>query len=253
MTEREMEDLLWNHPEKFLNERLRQFNRQQRSTIGRSDLIFVDGLDRFLVVEIEKGKLSREAIFQVTDYFGVVKKEHPDKPVKLMVIANAIPDERRLACERQNITWVEVPEKRFRDVAELVGYPFASEPSNSESGEKNDSKSSYLVRMNDATKLRQHGITHALRRDFDRQQLASLIGQFSSVIRRQRDNSLAIKLRRDFLESESNSLSRDTVYQLAKWCKTTNPLYFDGMEVARRISTLRFGVVVDRDEFERKR
>src|SRR5215469_2912371 len=93
MTEKEMEDLLWSHPEKFLNEPLKQFTRQQRSSIGRSDLIFVDGLDRFLVVELKKDKLTREAIFQVVDYFGAMKKAYPDKPVELLVIANSILEE----------------------------------------------------------------------------------------------------------------------------------------------------------------
>ena len=36
--------------------------------------------------------------------------------------------------------------------------------------------------------------------------------------------------------------------QLAKWCKTENPLYWDGMEVARKISQLLFGCVLDRPQ-----
>ena len=47
MTEREMEDLLWEHPEKFLNEPLKQFQRQPASSVGRADLIFLDRIGRF--------------------------------------------------------------------------------------------------------------------------------------------------------------------------------------------------------------
>lgn len=127
MTEREMEDLLWNHPEKLLNETLNQFSRQQRSRMGRSDLVFVDRLNRLLVVEVKKGTLPRGAIDQLHDYFGVLKREFPDRPVELMVVAHRIPDERRLACDKYDIEAREVSEKKFRDVAQEVGYKFDPE------------------------------------------------------------------------------------------------------------------------------
>lgn len=129
MTEREMEDLLWNHPDKLLNERFTQFKRQPSSHVGRADLIFKDRLDRLVVVELKRGKLGRGAIEQLHDYFGMVKKEFPDEPVELMVVANSIPEERRLACEKVDIEWREISEKKFRDVAEEVGYIFDSEKS----------------------------------------------------------------------------------------------------------------------------
>jgi len=44
-----------------------------------------------------------------------------------MVIANRIPPERKLACEHHNIDAVEIPQKKFRDIAEEVGYVFKSE------------------------------------------------------------------------------------------------------------------------------
>ena len=131
MTEREMEDLLWEHPEKLLLEPLRQFRRQAVSSVGRSDVVFTDRLDRLLVVEIKRGRLPRGAIEQLHDYFGTLKREFPDRPVELMVVANSIPEERRLACERLNIEPREISEKRFRDIAAEVGYSFASEVTHS--------------------------------------------------------------------------------------------------------------------------
>jgi hypothetical protein len=129
MMEREMEDLLWDHPEKLLGEQLSRFERQAGSGVGRADLIFIDRLGRFLVVEVKRGKLQRGAIDQLYDYYGVMKRRFPDKVVELMVVANQIPDERRLACDRWDIETREISDKRFRDVASEVGYTFASENS----------------------------------------------------------------------------------------------------------------------------
>ena len=127
MTEREMEDLLWEHAQKFLNEPLDQFQRQPSSGVGRADLVFIDRLGRLLVVELKRETLERGAIAQLVDYYGMMKSRFPDRCVELMVIANRIPLERRLACEQYNITPVEIPAKKFRDVAAEVGYIFKSE------------------------------------------------------------------------------------------------------------------------------
>jgi hypothetical protein len=130
MVEREMQELLWEHPEKLLNEPLAKFRWEASSPVGRADLVFTDRLDRLLVVEVKKGALPRGAIDQLHDYFGMVKREFPDQPVELMVVANRIPEERRLACEKYEIEAREIPEKKFRDVAQEVGYELASEKQN---------------------------------------------------------------------------------------------------------------------------
>jgi hypothetical protein len=127
MTEREMEDLLWTYPQKFVNESLTQFERQPSSEVGRADLVFIDRIGRLLVVELKRGTLERGAILQLVDYFGMMKSRLPNKCVELMVVANRIPVERRLACEQYDVTAMEIPQKKFRDVAEEVGYTFTSE------------------------------------------------------------------------------------------------------------------------------
>jgi hypothetical protein len=127
MTESEMEDLLWEHTEKLLDEKLTKFKRQQTSAVGRSDLIFKDSIGRFLVVEIKRGTLRRGAIPQLLDYYGMMKSRFPNEVVELMVIANEIPKERRLACEQYNIEPREISVKRFRDIANEVNYIFRSE------------------------------------------------------------------------------------------------------------------------------
>lgn len=132
MTEREMQELLWNHPDKLLNEPLAKFRWEPQSQVGRADLVFKDRRDRLLVVEVKRGKLGRGVIDQLLDYFGMMKREFPDKPVELMVVANSIPEERRLSCDQYNIEWREISEKKFRDVAGEIGYAFASEKHDTE-------------------------------------------------------------------------------------------------------------------------
>lgn len=127
MIEREMQELLWKYPEKFLNEPLKQFAWETSSDIGRADLVFEDKFGRLLIIEVKRGKLPREAIGQLLDYFGMMKLRYPDKPVEMMVVAWTIPPERRLTCESRDILCREIGEKTFRDVAEQVGYVFSSE------------------------------------------------------------------------------------------------------------------------------
>jgi hypothetical protein len=70
MTEREMEDLLWEHAELLLKEPLKPYQRQQSSGVSRADLVLVESLGRLLVIEVKKGVLPRGAIPQAMDHFG---------------------------------------------------------------------------------------------------------------------------------------------------------------------------------------
>jgi len=88
-----------------------------------------------------------------------------------------------------------------------------------------------------------------LHNNFDRVELRSLMGKFESVVKREQDRSLARHLRRDFIDSDPSLHNRNTVRtieQLAKWCKTDG-IYSEGMEIARQISRLLFGEVLDRE------
>jgi hypothetical protein len=84
---------------------------------------------------------------------------------------------------------------------------------------------------------------------FDRNALICLIGQFRSAIKRTRDKRLAEVLEEDLLSGDSTPLRRSTIIQLAKWCKTGG-IYADGMIVAKAISLVLFGTVLDRDLFD---
>jgi hypothetical protein len=130
MTERDMEELMWKCPEKFLNEPLEPFRKQPSSQVGRADLIFKDRLGRFLVVELKKGMLPRGAVNQLVDYYGMLKREFQNESVELMAVANSIPEERAIACLKYHIEPREISEKRFLDVAREVGYELESEKEN---------------------------------------------------------------------------------------------------------------------------
>jgi hypothetical protein len=127
MLESEMEDLLWMHPDKFFDEPLKPFRRQPQSGVGRADLVFEDRLVRLLGVEVKRGKMMRGAIDQIHDYFGMLKDKYPDRVVEMMVVAQSIPQERKLTLDQYNIEFREISEKRFRDVALEIGYVFQSE------------------------------------------------------------------------------------------------------------------------------
>jgi hypothetical protein len=64
----------------------------------------------------------------------MLKAEFPNRPVELMIVANLIPYERRLAAEQLDIDCVEIAEKKFRDIAKAVGFEFVSEQVNLNSG-----------------------------------------------------------------------------------------------------------------------
>jgi hypothetical protein len=127
MIEREMQELLWRYPERFLNEPLQQFAWEVSSAVGRADLVFEDRHGRLLIIEVERGKLPRGAIDQLLDYFGMMKLKFPEKPVEMMVVANVIPPERQLTCESREIECRSISEKVFREIAAEVGYTFSSE------------------------------------------------------------------------------------------------------------------------------
>jgi hypothetical protein len=91
-----------------------------------------------------------------------------------------------------------------------------------------------------------HG--YQLKSDLDREELRKLVDQFAFVAKRKIDKSLAVHLTEELLEREPPRIERSTFLQLARWCKSEIPLYWDGMDVARKISIHLFGKVLDRSE-----
>jgi hypothetical protein len=84
-------------------------------------------------------------------------------------------------------------------------------------------------------------------RDFDKQELVDLLREFKRSVKRRQDESLAARLESELLEARPPRLTQITYCRLAKWCSTSG-IYADGMEVAKRISYLVFGAVLDRGQ-----
>jgi hypothetical protein len=70
---------------------------------------------------------------------------------------------------------------------------------------------------------------------------------FRRDAKREQDVSLANHLDKELLRREPPRIERKTLNQLARWCKTDGGVYSDGMDVARRISQLLFGCIIDRE------
>ena len=86
---------------------------------------------------------------------------------------------------------------------------------------------------------------YSLQPNFDARELTRLLQIFRSAVKRKSDVSLARHLELELLERGNPMISRATVEQLARWCKTDG-IYSDGMDIARQISQLLFGCILDR-------
>ena|SRR5436309_7732845 len=82
---------------------------------------------------------------------------------------------------------------------------------------------------------------------FDKSRLDGLLRQFEDSVKRDIDRKLANELRVQLLVPSAPTLRKTTFERLARWCKTDG-IYGDGMDIARRISELLFGRVLNRTD-----
>lgn len=114
LLEKDMEDLIIENPQKYLNEiGLKLISRQY--TIGnyRFDLLFEDRHHGKLIVEIQRGTLDRNHTYKILDYFDEYKTSNPCNFVDLMIVANKITRERRERLKSYGITFFEISEAVF--------------------------------------------------------------------------------------------------------------------------------------------
>lgn len=83
--------------------------------------------------------------------------------------------------------------------------------------------------------------------NYNREELQRLISEFVSRARRPGDDRLAIDLKRELLDRDGRSLPSDTFKRLGRWCHSATPVFREGAVVARQISMLLFGRVIDRE------
>lgn len=114
ISEREMENLVISNPEKYIGEEGLKLVSQQYH-IGKYyfDLLFEDRHGAKLIVELQKGTLDRDHTYKILDYYDEYKEAHPNEFIELMVIANAIPLERRKRLSAWGITYKEIPLSDF--------------------------------------------------------------------------------------------------------------------------------------------
>jgi len=127
MTEDEMKKLLWTHPEEFFSEQLTRFRREMSLNEGRADLVFEDANKFLLVLEVKLGRADKGSLGQVVVYGVQLKNQCAPPRVRCGLLANSISVETKRACLEMNVECYEVPEEKFRQVAERSKFTFHSE------------------------------------------------------------------------------------------------------------------------------
>lgn len=118
-----MENLLARYPEEFfVGAGFRLTGQQARLGRCYADIIFNDKYNRSIIVEIKRGILGRDAVGQIIEYYGLIKKENPAQCVELIVCANVIPHERREFLEKVGIDCREISEAVLIEIAKKYDY-----------------------------------------------------------------------------------------------------------------------------------
>jgi hypothetical protein len=112
-SEKDMEDVIAENPDKYLEPGLRLIARQYSIGSYIFDLLFEDRHGTKLIVEIQKGTLDRTHTFKILDYYHEFKAKHHGEFIDLMVIANNISVERKTRLKDLGIEFRELPESIF--------------------------------------------------------------------------------------------------------------------------------------------
>jgi len=129
MLEKDIENLIATHPEEFLPYRnLKLVGQQVRLGTYFADIIFEDNKSKKIIIEVKRGILSREAVAQIMDYYGIIKIQEKTSDIKLIIVANVIPKERViLLSEKLGIEFIEIPASKIISVAKDHSYSFLDE------------------------------------------------------------------------------------------------------------------------------
>lgn len=129
MLEKDIENLIAKYPAEFLPySGLKLVGQQVKLGSYFADLIFEDNQNSKIVIEIKRGILSREAVAQIMDYYGIIKTQDKKTNVELLIIANVIPKERvLLLAEKLDIKFLEIPAAKIAAAAKKYSYSFLDE------------------------------------------------------------------------------------------------------------------------------
>jgi len=128
MLEKDIENLIAAHPKEFFpREEFRLIAQQHTIKKRRLDILFEDKYGRFIIIEVKRGHLSREASGQIIEYYGLLKEEFPEKNIELVLCANTIPSERKAFLENVGIECKEIPVSQLINIANKYQYTFLDE------------------------------------------------------------------------------------------------------------------------------
>ena len=90
-----------------------------------ADVVFEDEKGNLVIVEIKRGILRHEALGQIIKYYGLLRKMEPKQEIRLMLVANVIPEElTAFLNEKLGVQFVEIPQSKIKHVALKHGYNF---------------------------------------------------------------------------------------------------------------------------------
>lgn len=125
MLEKDIENLLAKYPDEFVSGLAFKGQEVKLGSL-RADIIFEDeNKGELVIVEIKRGILKRDAIGQIIEYYGLLKKQQPDKNIRLLLVANVIPKQMTTFLnEKLGVQFLEIPDFKIREVARKHSYRF---------------------------------------------------------------------------------------------------------------------------------
>ena len=125
MLEKDIENLIASFPKDFFpKEEFTLVSQQYTIEKRRIDILFEDKYGRYIIVEVKRGILSREASGQIIEYYGLIKNQFPERNIELILCANTIPYERKSFLENVGIECKEIPISQIVNIAEKHEYTF---------------------------------------------------------------------------------------------------------------------------------
>lgn len=127
MLESDMEYLISKYPKEFFPKLNLLSPRRQFSISGRRiDILFKNEKDEEIIIEIKKGILSREAVGQIAEYYGLLKARGINNKIHLLLCANTIPNERKCFLQEIGIECYEFSEEIIDNISEKYNYKYGT-------------------------------------------------------------------------------------------------------------------------------
>lgn len=126
MLEKDIENLLVRYPGEFLP-KYGFIVKGQQVKLGSdyADIVFEDSKGDLVIVEVKRGILDREALGQVIVYYGLLRKKEPNKNIRLMLVANVIPESMKaFPDEKLGVEFQEISISKIMSVASKYSYQF---------------------------------------------------------------------------------------------------------------------------------